>query len=108
MLENGHRETCQEIIAYRDKVEKVKQTGGCAIIKIQLVGLISKPEFNGLIGTRSTFDNITKRYLFVFDDDTLPCVNVKEKNFFVVLDDDTNDDQSGNSGSTTHEKKSSK
>ena len=106
---NGHRETCQEIIAYRDKVEKVKQTGGCAIIKIQLVGLISKPEFNGLIGTRSTFDNITKRYLFVFDDDTLPCVNVKEKNFFVVLDDDTNDDQSGNSGrSTTHEKKSSK
>ena len=86
----------------------MKQTGGCAIIKIQLVGLISKPEFNGLIGTRSTFDNITKRYLFVFDDDTLPCVNVKEKNFFVVLDDDTNDDQSGNSGSTTHEKKRSK
>jgi hypothetical protein len=67
-------------------MKKVKETGGCAIVKIQLVGLISKPELNGLVGTRSTFNTETKRYVCVFDDPNIPCVNVKEKNF-VELDD---------------------
>jgi hypothetical protein len=82
----GHKDTCKDIKKYRHKMKKVKETGGCAIVKIQLVGLISKPELNGLVGTRSTFNTETKRYVCVFDDPNIPCVNVKEKNF-VELDD---------------------
>jgi len=82
----GHKDTCKNVQKYRQRMKKVKETGGCAIVKIQLVGLISKPELNGLIGTRSTFNTETKRYLCVFDDPEIPCVNVKKKNF-VELDD---------------------
>ena len=82
----GHKDTCKNIKKKLHKMNKVKDTGGCAIVKIQLVGLISKPELNGLVGTRSTFNTETKRYVCVFDDPNIPCVNVKEKNF-VELDD---------------------
>ena len=52
-------------------------------VTVKLVGLVSKPELNGLFGTRSTYDEKKKRYLILLYDLDIPNVNAKEKNFVV-------------------------
>ena len=56
-------------------------------------GLKSKPEWNGLIGTRSLFNQTKHRYLIVFDDLNLPNVHLKEENIVVLDDGKMNDEQ---------------
>ena len=89
-----HKITCKEIQKYRKLVKKVKRIDGFPIVKVQIQDLKSKPEWNGLIGTRSMFNQTKNRYLIVFDDLSLPNVHMKKSNL-VVLDDNgkMNDEQ---------------
>jgi hypothetical protein len=88
-----HKTICKEIQKYRALVEKVKSINGYPIVKVQMHGLKSKPEWNGLIGTRSLFNQTKHRYLIVFDDLNLPNVHMKEENIVVLDDGKMNDEQ---------------
>jgi ubiquitin len=85
----NHRSFCKHIQKYRALVQRVKENNGYPVTRVQLCGLKSRSELNGLFGTRSEYNEEKQRFMILFDDPGIPSVNVKESNF-VVLDDEPN------------------
>ena len=89
----GHRETCKALLKHRRLVKKVHCLKYCPVEKVQLVGLVSAKELNGLIGRRISFDETAERYKIVFDNPDQPSRRVKEVNFVVLDEDGMNQEQ---------------
>ena len=61
--------------------------------KIQIIGLVSRHELNGLIGRKIKFSATTQRYNILFDHPDQVGVTVKEENFVVVDEEGMDEEQ---------------